>query len=149
MPEYVPEFHRFFDRSIQCIVIEAIPMFIYHYEAIPITIIISIVFFIIFFITVKLFPISAIAVTLFPSPSFSGTPFSSPSHSVKLFLSLSYSVTLSDRYPMPPRIDIEPHKAEILDLIAQKTTHKAIRTILHQNYNIIISRTALKDHLRQ
>ena len=31
---------------------------------------------------------------------------------------------------MPPYIDLEPYKGEILDLLSQKTTYKAIRDLL-------------------
>jgi hypothetical protein len=46
-----------------------------------------------------------------------------------------------------PRIDLEPYKEEILDLISQKTTHTDIRTILEERYNIVISRSTLKRSL--
>jgi hypothetical protein len=50
---------------------------------------------------------------------------------------------------MPPYIDLEPHKAEIIDLLHQKTTHEAIRTILQDKYQIKISRTSLNERLQR
>lgn len=50
---------------------------------------------------------------------------------------------------MPPYIDIEPHKAEILELLRQETTHEGIRTILLDKYQIKISRTVLNARLQR
>lgn len=50
---------------------------------------------------------------------------------------------------MPPRIDLEPYKDEILDLLSQKTTHQAIRDILYIKYDITVGRTTLKKALSQ
>ncbi|KOS42959.1 hypothetical protein ACN38_g6109 [Penicillium nordicum] len=43
-----------------------------------------------------------------------------------------------------PRIDLEPHKEEILHLITQNTSHAAIRAILKEKHDISISRSTLK-----
>jgi hypothetical protein len=43
-----------------------------------------------------------------------------------------------------PRIDLEPYKEEILDLINQKTTYTDIRAILEERYDITVSRSTLK-----
>ena len=48
---------------------------------------------------------------------------------------------------MPPKIDLDPYKDEIEDLISQKTTQAAIRTILRDKYDIIVSRTSLQTCL--
>jgi hypothetical protein len=50
---------------------------------------------------------------------------------------------------MPPRIDIDPYKSEILDLLSRNTTHKAIRALLQEKCHVIISRTSLKARLRE
>jgi hypothetical protein len=46
-----------------------------------------------------------------------------------------------------PRIDLEPYKEEILDLISQNTTYADIRAILEERYNIVISRSTLQRSL--
>ena len=43
-----------------------------------------------------------------------------------------------------PRIDLKPYKEEILDLITYDTSHTAIRAILKERHDIIISRSTLK-----
>lgn len=45
-----------------------------------------------------------------------------------------------------PRIDLESHKEEILNLITQKTSHKAIRPILEGKYDITTSRRTLQRY---
>ncbi|KAJ5131077.1 uncharacterized protein N7515_007116 [Penicillium bovifimosum] len=50
---------------------------------------------------------------------------------------------------MPPKIDLEPYKAEILDLLSQKTTHQAIFEILYDKYQILVRPTTFKRHLRE
>jgi hypothetical protein len=50
---------------------------------------------------------------------------------------------------MPPRIDVDPYKDEILNLISQKTTHDTIRALLQQKYNIKIGRIVFKESLNR
>ena len=45
---------------------------------------------------------------------------------------------------MPPRIDLDPYKDEILDLISQNTTQAAIRSLLQDKYDIVASRSVLQ-----
>jgi hypothetical protein len=47
------------------------------------------------------------------------------------------------------RIDLDPYKDEILDLLAHETTHEVIRTLLQDKYHITISRSGLKNRLRE
>ncbi|CAG8101801.1 unnamed protein product [Penicillium nalgiovense] len=46
-----------------------------------------------------------------------------------------------------PRIDLEPFKAEILDLLSTNVTHTAIRATLEEKYSIIVSPSTLKRSL--
>ncbi|KAI3171846.1 hypothetical protein CBS147317_1275 [Penicillium roqueforti] len=48
---------------------------------------------------------------------------------------------------MPPRIDLEPFKSEILDLLSQNTTYKAILAILKQKYHISTGLSTFKSRL--
>ncbi|KAF3028982.1 hypothetical protein E8E15_009927 [Penicillium rubens] len=48
---------------------------------------------------------------------------------------------------MPPRIDLDPYKDEILDLISQNTTQAAIRSLLQDKYDIVASRSVLQSSL--
>ncbi|CDM35782.1 Ribonuclease H-like domain [Penicillium roqueforti FM164] len=50
---------------------------------------------------------------------------------------------------MPPRIDLEPYKGEIIDLISHKTTHEDIIALLQEKYQILIGLTTLKSRLRE
>jgi hypothetical protein len=50
---------------------------------------------------------------------------------------------------MPPFIDLNPYKDEILTLLSEKITHKAIRTLLQDKHHIKISRSGLKNRLRE
>jgi hypothetical protein len=50
---------------------------------------------------------------------------------------------------MPPFIDLNPHKDEILTLLSEKITHEAIRTLLQDKHHIKTSRSGLKNRLRE
>jgi hypothetical protein len=59
---------------------------------------------------------------------------------MKLFLSATAQ--------MPPFIDIEPHKAEILEFLSHNTQEGVI-AMLSEKYHITLSRTSLQKRLRQ
>jgi hypothetical protein len=50
---------------------------------------------------------------------------------------------------MPPYINVEPYRAEILQLLSQNITQKAIRAMLLENYQVSLSRNSLTNRLRE
>jgi hypothetical protein len=49
---------------------------------------------------------------------------------------------------MSPRIDLEPYKAEILDLLDAKHTHEAIVATLLEKYRLSIGISTFRSHIR-